>query len=312
MTDNETVNLFSPGCLGTCWHGKYHYLEPWCGCAHDCVYCYAKTRGSVLHKLAELNTRFEKPVPLLPEAQLLEAIKNETAGGGIKIVKLSRFTDIFTPPFATNGLAHKILETLVNSPVERIIITTKGVPSEETIRLMIENRAKFSYNLVAKPDCGLTFEPGVLPAAERLAAAQKVCAGGVKTTVHMDPLIPGFEDTPQALAAHFDLLKKYGLNRVMFSYLLLNQTILNDMTKAFGAAFTAKLNAQFDPAEIQILPKQADTFYASMKPELKAASVKLISAMLTERGFDFVLCSLKSGRHAADCGSKLCDGSFYA
>ncbi len=98
----------------------------------------------------------------------------------------------------------------------------------------------------------------------------------------------------------------------MFSYLLVNAPILDEMRREFGAEFVSRMSAQFTDSEIQMLPRQRDTFYASLKPEVKAASVRAISALLTQKGFDFVLCSLKSGSNAADCGSRLCDGSFYA
>lgn len=308
----ETITLVAPGCLGTCWHGKYHYIEPYCGCAHDCVYCYAKSRPSVTAKLAELKTEFQNPVPMLPESELLNRIKDAACSGDLKIVKLSRFTDIFSPPFDTNGLAFKILETLAASKVGRIIITTKGAPSPETIALISANKEKFSYNVVAKPDCGLKFEKNVPPLEQRLKAAGQLCASGVKTTIHFDPLVPGFEDRPEMLNPLLDRLAAHGLKRVMFSYLLLNAKILAAMRTELGDAFAERLVSEFDSKEIQMLPNQEDTFYASMKPALKDKSVRTIAALLEKKGFDFVLCSLKSGRNAAACGSKLCDGSFYA
>ncbi|MDD4005060.1 MAG: radical SAM protein [Elusimicrobiaceae bacterium] len=307
-----SITLVAPGCLGTCWHGKYHYLEPYCGCAHDCVYCYAKSRAGVLAKLAELGTAFAEPAPMLPQPQLLAAIKKEAESGALKTVKLSRFTDVFSPPFSDNGLALRILRTLADSPVERVIITTKGAPPDETIRLMGSRREKFSFNVVAKPDCGFRFEKNVPPLEARLAAAARVNAAGVKTTIHLDPLVPGFEDRPETLEPLLARLKAHGLNRVMFSYLLLNNAILSEMRAAFGADFARQLSALYDNAEIRMLPNQDDTVYASMKPALKSESVRRVSALLNGQGFEFVLCSLKSGRHAADCGSNLCDGSFYA
>ena len=53
MMAEESLELFSPGCLGTCWYGKYHYVEPWAGCSHGCQYCYARLRTPVIDKLRD-------------------------------------------------------------------------------------------------------------------------------------------------------------------------------------------------------------------------------------------------------------------
>lgn len=312
----EKLELFTKGCLGTCWYGKYHYLEPWAGCGHDCPYCYARFRGQVKDKLAELGTTFEKPKPLFPEEELLRRIKETANSGEIGILKLCRFTDIFTPEFVKNGLALKVLRTLVGSKVSRIIITTKGLPDQALIELISANPKKFSYNAAARPLSEVVFEKNLAPLEARLAAAARISAAGVRTTVHMDPFVAGFDDQEKPLKEFLGGLKALGLNRVMFSYLLINEEMLGSLAGALAPALLAAVKSVYDiGSSKQYLPGQENTNYWAIKPEVKRASVEQTAALLDAMGFEFVLCSLKNtpGLDTTKFkGTKLCDGKFYA
>lgn len=318
MSDEKDIELFTPGCLGTCWYGKYHYFEPWAGCGHDCPYCYARFRAPVKNALARLSTSFENPLPLYPEEELLRLTAEKAASGEVNILKLCRYTDILTPDFVKSGLSLKLLDALTGpaSKIARVIITTKGLPDRGIIDLIRSRPEKFSYNAAARPKTAVSFDRALLPAEERLAAAAEIRAGGALTTIHMDPFVPGFDDEPAALEGFLKGLKKLGLNRVMFSYLLLSDEMAAPLEKELPKEIFAALKSVYDLADArQYLPKQADTVYWAIKPEVKRASVERTAAMLDAMGFDFVLCSLKNTPGLDTTrfkGTKLCDGKFYA
>ena len=312
----EKLELFTKGCLGGCWDGKYHYLEPWAGCGHDCPYCYARLRGPVTQKLAELGASFARPHPLYPEAQLLEKISETANSGEIVTLKLCRYTDIFSPEFVNGGLALKVLERLVSSKVKRIIITTKGLPDKKIIKLLAAAPDKFSYNAAARPLSEVVFEKELAPLAKRLSAAAEISRSGVRTTVHLDPFVAGFDDEDRALSKFLGDLKELGLNRVMFSYLLLSRDILSGLSGALKPELLEAITALYDmEADKQYLPGREEASYWSLKPEVKRASVEKTALLLEEMGFEFVLCSLKNTPGLDISKFKktiLCDGKFYA
>lgn len=315
MTENDSVELVKPGCLGTCWYGKYHYVEPWVGCEHSCTYCYAKFRTPVKQVLTMLKTDFENPEPIYETDRMLTDLANIADSGDIKIVKLSRFTDIFSPKFKKNGLSYEVLKILAQSKVSRIIITTKGVPDQKVITLMERYKEKFSYNTVAKPEADIVLEGSVAPIVEKLEVSSYLNKIGVLTTIHMDPIVPGMEDEENLLKAHLAKLKAYGLKRVMFSYLLLTKPMIQDISAKFGTARVNRILNCYDDFPKQYLPSEVETTYISYKPKLKYESIKRISNLLASEGFDYVLCSLKSGRNACSDEEKitnLCNGGFYA
>ncbi|HOY67146.1 MAG TPA: hypothetical protein PLP29_09665 [Candidatus Ozemobacteraceae bacterium] len=313
---HEIVALLTPGCLGTCWYGKYHYLEPWAGCEHDCDYCYARYRSAVTEKLAELHTVFDRPAPLADPDRLIPELRDRLARGDVKIVKLSRYTDLFTPGQVKSGLAARLLQTLADSPVERAIITTKGLPDAACIDVMGRFPAKFSYNPVFKPAAPVSLEQHIFPLEERLNAAVELQKRGVRVTVHMDPIVPGLEDDETTLRGLLLRLREAGLRRVMFSTLLLTEPMVEDIRRRIGTEHTDRILSHFDvEASRQLLPKQGETRYIELKPEAKQRIVDLYARLLRELGFDFVLCGLKSASKGLRIDRKacpVCDGTFYA
>lgn len=313
-----SLELFSPGSLGTCWYGRYHYLEPWAGCDHACPYCYARSRTTVQDALAALETPFEHPKPLFDRPELLRKIAEEAESGQIDTVKLCRYTDILTPRFVADGLSYEILRILAESKVRRLILTTKGVPDAPIRELLQRHKEKFSYNAAARPGRpGLAgFEAGLAPREERLQAAAELNRAGVQTTIHMDPFVAGSDDRDEALLPFLDDLRRLGLNRVMFSYLLLSEPIMASVQEALTPEALQDLLARYDmQAPRQVLPRQEDTVSHSLRHESLKESVEKVATVLTERGFEFVLCSLKSVR-GLDARkfprAMLCDGKFYA
>ena len=318
----ERVQLVAPGSLGTCWYGKYHYLEPWVGCEHNCPYCYARSRMAVRNSLAELGTNFANPQPLLPRQELLEAIERQANSGQVSIFKLSRYTDIFSPRFVADGLSYEILEILAKSRVSRVIITTKGAPDRQLLELLARYPQKFSYNAACRPSSLLdpdplpSFEKNLLPLRQRLEAAAQAQEAGLLTTIHCDPFVAQVDDQPQALQPFLDLLESYKLKRVMWSYLLLSPTLLESMPPLVDPKLWSELLERYDlHSERQVLPGQEDTISFAQKNDVALESVDKVAKALMARNFQFVLCSLKSirGLNLREYPRQmLCNGTFYA
>lgn len=312
----EPLRLVEKGSLGTCWYGKYHYVEPWAGCSHGCHYCYARWRSPVTGKLQELGTTYDNPVPLFPAGELPGRIADEVRRQDVSIVKLCRYTDILNPAFVQNGLAWEVLSALARSSVRRIIVTTKGLPDDRLLALMRAHKEKFSYNAAARPAADFALEPRLPPLADRLAAAAVLRRAGVQTTIHLDPMVAGIDDEGVALRPFLDDLRRRGLLRVMFSYLLLSGPMLARLREKLPPRLLDRITAAYDLDHLdRYLPRDEETAYYSTRPELKRASVNKVAGALRELGFDFVLCSLKStpGPERGDYrDAKPCDGTFYA
>ncbi|MEW6012104.1 MAG: hypothetical protein AB1602_01755 [Elusimicrobiota bacterium] len=311
----EKFELFKKGCLGTCWYGKYHYMEPWVGCSHNCPYCYARFRKSVKDKLKENGNEFEKPKLFMPQKEFLDEIKKKAYSGEIKILKLSRFTDFFVPEFVKNGLSEEILNIFVKSPIERIIITTKGIGNDKLAEIIGKNKDKFSYNAAVRPLNELDFKENVFSAKERIEYASKINSLGVLTTLHLDPFVADFDDGEE-FSEMMVFAKKTGLKRAMFSYLLVSDEILEFLKDILKPEVFDRFSRIYDlSSKRQYLPNQTDTVYYSIKEEIKKKSIESAGKILNSLEFEFVLCSLKSVKGLNPDIIKeinICDGKFYA
>lgn len=314
--EDDRLDLVKAGCLGTCWYGKYHYIEPWAGCSFDCAYCYARSRTNVTAKLRELETEFSKPALLVKGYEFSDELFRRVREENVEIAKLCRFTDVFNTDTVKSGASYEVLKTLLNAGVKRIIITTKGVPDGKIIDLMADNKERFSYNFVAKPKTPIQFEGKIPPLSERLEAGRQISRLGIMVTVHVDPIIPGIEDDSEVFRELLLLLKEHELKRVMFSYLLVNQEIIRIFKERFGSAVVDRLLELYETQPKQILPKQEDTCYLAFKPELRKKSIETIFELLSSMGFEYVLCGLKSGKGSLNLEKgecrRICDGTFYA
>jgi DNA repair photolyase len=313
MCELDTVSLVSPGAIGSCWYGNYNYVEPWIGCDHGCLYCYARSREVVQNTLRIMGTRFEEPALLYEEAAISEIIIRDIKRYGVKTVKLSRYTDIFSPKFVSNGMSGDIIEALTRSGVERIIITTKGAPDQRIIDTITQHPKLFSYNITIKPESENVLEPGVGSIDERMTAAAEIQRAGVLTTVHVDPILFSLYDSEHTWVEFFELLKGYGgFTRVMFSYMFLDESIIKKLA-CFGdvfnkAAYDYDLNTPFKYDDID-----KPLYY--LNAGVKKRHAEMLATLLRRLGLDFVLCSLKSaeGDHGIDTKHcTLCDGGFYA
>lgn len=311
-------SFFVPGCLGTCWYGNYHYLEPFTGCEHDCVYCYAKGRSEVSRRLEKLHTPFTQPSCGLSQQEALAAMRREIdADPSIHTIKLSRYTDIFCKKFVDNGYSYAVLKMLCQHPqIKRLIITTKGVPNDEIMDLIRQYPAKFSYSAAIKPAARICMETNVPPREERIRRAAQAQQAGALVTVHMDPLIAGVEDTQEVLRPFLQSLKDAGLKRVMFSYLLYDYTIAKNIVAAFGEEFFLSLKKNYLHNDRQLLPNQTETTYYALKHNVKLQSIRRVAQLLKEYGFEFVVCGLKSSDKdditAVKSFCPVCNGKFYA
>lgn len=316
------IELFSAGSLGTCWYGKYHYLEPWVGCEHACPYCYARSRNVVCESLSDLGTSFARPALLQPKEQLLANIREQANSGSIEIVKLSRYTDILTPMHVKDGLSWEILNILAESKVQRVILTTKGLPDEQLIELFCKYPRKFSYNAAIRPSSVVPnsvlagFDANLQDLEARLDAAAAICRGGVQTTIHMDPFVAQIDDADEALFPCLQMLKERNLRRVMWSYLLFSPGMMPSMEAAVEPAELETIMARYDfEGSRQVLPREQDTVSYAQQNQVALDSVDKVAKALMAGDFQFVLCSLKSIK-GLDLHkyprTMLCDGKFYA
>jgi DNA repair photolyase len=172
-------------------------INPYRGCEHGCVYCYARPTHAYLGYSPGVD--FETKLLYKPEAaQILERElrkKNYRA----KPIALGSNTDPYQPIDRTLKLTRSILEVLdrFNHPVT-IVTKSAGVLRDlDILRSMAARNLVRVYLSVTTLDTDLArrMEPRAATPARRLMAITELSREGVPAGVLAAPMIPGLNDS---------------------------------------------------------------------------------------------------------------------
>jgi DNA repair photolyase len=178
-------------------------LNPYQGCFHSCVYCFARAHAKLADRDpgAGFSSRVGVKVnlPELLRAELSSrAWKRETVAFGTA-------TDPYQPIEGTYKLTRRCLQAFsaFRTPVG---VITKGTMILRDIDVLVElsTRAKttvcFSVPTVDEAVWSRT-EPGTPPPMKRLKVMQRLIDAGIEAGVGMAPVLPGLSDSPAQLEA---------------------------------------------------------------------------------------------------------------
>jgi DNA repair photolyase len=171
-------------------------INPYQGCEHGCVYCYARPTHSYLDLSPGLD--FETQIFYKPNAvaRLLEAW--EKPGYDCKPITLGANTDPYQPAERRLALTRDLLSVFLQHR-HPVSIITKGALICRDIDLLAELAASGLCSVaISLPtlDSKLKriMEPRVPSAASRLKAIAALSAAGIPTSVLVAPLIPAIND----------------------------------------------------------------------------------------------------------------------
>ena len=171
-------------------------VNPYRGCEHGCIYCFARPSHAYLGFSAGLD--FETKIVFKPEAPRL--LEKELSRPSYKpsLIVLGSNTDPYQPVERTLALTRSVLDVLekFNNPVG-IITKSAGVLRDADIlsRMAARNLAKVYISVTTlDPALARALEPRAASPARRLAAITELSALGIPVGVMASPVIPGMND----------------------------------------------------------------------------------------------------------------------
>ena len=171
-------------------------VNPYRGCEHGCVYCYARPTHAYLGYSPGLD--FETKLIFKPEvADLLEK-ELRKPGYKARTLSLGSNTDPYQPVERTLKLTRSVLEVLdrFNHPVG-IVTKSAGVLRDiDILSSMAKRNLARVYVSVTTLDAKLAraMEPRAATPARRLQAISELTRAGIPTGVFAAPMIPGLND----------------------------------------------------------------------------------------------------------------------
>ena len=171
-------------------------INPYQGCEHGCVYCYARNAHEYWGFSAGLD--FESKIMVKPDAPRLLEQHFQKRGWQAEAIVLSGNTDCYQPVERELKITRQLLQVFLKygNPVG---IITKNALVERDLDILRELAADqlvhvyFSINSL-DDELRRTMEPRTASAPKRLAVMEQLSAAGVPCGVMVAPLIPGLND----------------------------------------------------------------------------------------------------------------------
>ncbi len=174
------------------WHSKLCTcplkltFNPYTGCDHACVYCYA---SSYIPKF--FNCR--------PKKDLIPRLRREAAKLKGELLSIANSSDPYPNLEAKTGLMRKCLEILSQNDCEIQLITKSNLVVRD-IDLLKKMPSMVSLTITTDDDSiAKLIEPHAPLSSERLKAVETLINKGVPTSVRIDPIIPFVNDNMENL-----------------------------------------------------------------------------------------------------------------
>ncbi|MEA2718775.1 MAG: hypothetical protein QOJ39_639 [Candidatus Eremiobacteraeota bacterium] len=217
-------------------------LNPFTGCIHQCVFCYA--RGT--HAYRELDGVRDWGSALTVKVNIATVLRAELAGRAYRgeEIAIGTATDPYQALEGRYRLMRAILPALRDARAP-FHITTRSPLIVRDLDLLAQcaRRADVGVAIsIATLDEALAheIEPTVAPPRQRLRAVRALADAGIRVGVAVAPVLPDLTDSPDSLAAVVRAAADAGASHVWHSALNLG-TITRDAYFAFLAATRPEL-----------------------------------------------------------------------
>jgi DNA repair photolyase len=171
-------------------------INPYRGCEHGCVYCYARPSHAFLNLSPGLD--FETRLIARPGIAAVLARELRKPGYAVGPLAIGTNTDPYQPVERDHGIMREILDVLAafRHPVW---ITTRGTTVERDIDLLAplaaQGLAAVSVSVTTlDADLARRMEPRAPAPQRRLQMIERLARAGIPVRIQVSPLIPALTD----------------------------------------------------------------------------------------------------------------------
>ena len=172
-------------------------INPYRGCEHGCVYCFARPTHAYLGLSPGLD--FESKLLAKPDAP--ELLEKELAASGYepRMIAIGTNTDPYQPIEREHKIMRGILEVLERAGHPVGIVTKSALVTRDIDilpRMAKRNLAKVAISVTTlDPKLARTMEPRASTPPKRLEALRQLSEAGIPATVMVAPVIPALNNS---------------------------------------------------------------------------------------------------------------------
>ena len=258
-------------------------FNPYTGCDHHCLYCYASSYIPRFHDCR-------------PKKSLLSRLKREAARLDGELISMSNSSDPYPRLEQKLGLTRKCLQILAESRC-RLQIVTKSDLVVRDIDVLRKVPCVVSVTVLTADD-GLSgkLEPGAPVSSRRLGAIETLVEAGIPTTVRIDPIIPFLNDDD--LAELVETVAGLGVLHITSS----SYKVKPDNWRRFSAAFP-EVAEKLKPLYFGEGQRIGRSTY--LPENIRFGLMKKLKELTEEHNLKFGCC-----REGFRLNSACCDGSW--
>jgi len=277
------ITRFDPWQSSQCTCPPKLTFNPYTGCSHNCVYCYA---SSYIPRFWECR----------PKKDLLKRLEREALKLKGETVSISNSSDPYPLMERELGLTRECLEILSRSRC-RIQIVTKSTLVTRDADLLSEAPATVALTITTdNDDLAKRIEPQAPSPTERLKTVETLVSKGVPVSVRIDPIIPFVNEDPSKLITELACL---GVKQVTSS----TYKVKRDNWKRFS-------NSMPEQAEklkpLYFTHGERANGCALLPKDLRMKLLANVRSMAVSQGIKFAVCREGLSKLNTAC----CDGSW--
>lgn len=243
-------------------------INPYLGCEHGCVYCYARFMSRMGHAGEEWGTFVDVKV------NALERLKAEASRKKKGIVYLSSVTDPYQPLEHEFKLTRDILRILLQYRFPVMVQTKSDLILRDLDLLRDFDDCEVGFTVISTDEkLRRIFEPRASPVHNRLSALTKLKEAGVETYAFLGPLLPYLSE--EGIEELLDKLSEI-VGRVILDRLNIKSGNLRPTRQAV-INFNPELLSLFESA---LTP--SSEYYKKLKDD--------VSDLCNERGIPYEFC----------------------
>ncbi len=272
------IRPFDPWKSPLCTCPQKFSFNPYTGCAHNCIYCYATyiPRFNQLRLKKDLFKKLERDLQELPSNAL---------------ISMSNSSDPYPPAERSLEITRRCLEIMKDYDVRLLVVTKSDIVTRD-IDLLSEMRSAVSITLTCLSNSiASKIEPNAPKPEKRIEALRKLKDAGVPVILRLDPIIP-FLTENEALkvleACDF-------VDHVVTSTLKLRKDILARFARVFP-----ELAERYR----RIYTEKVGRSYHYMPKDLRLKLLNPIVERCEELGISYAFC-----REGFKFKAESCDGS---